>query len=41
MEALAAKKALGANASILPLKLAAANGKMDDISTLLDLYDKK
>ncbi|XP_019714056.1 envoplakin-like [Hippocampus comes] len=41
MEALVAKKALGANASILPLKLAAANAKMDDISTLLDLYDKK
>ncbi|XP_051905904.1 envoplakin [Hippocampus zosterae] len=41
MEALGAKKAPGANATILPLKLAAANAKMDDISTLLDLYDKK
>nr|XP_057905968.1 envoplakin-like [Doryrhamphus excisus] len=35
------KKPLGPNASILPLQLAAANTKMDDINSLVDLYDKK
>ncbi|XP_061702969.1 envoplakin [Syngnathoides biaculeatus] len=36
-----ANKALGPDASILPLKLAVANTKMDDIYSLIDLYDKK
>ncbi|XP_054616002.1 envoplakin-like [Dunckerocampus dactyliophorus] len=41
LDPILAKKPLGPNASILPLKLAAANTKMDDINSLVDLYDKK
>nr|XP_061829860.1 envoplakin-like [Nerophis lumbriciformis] len=41
LEPVLAKKPLGPHASILPLKLAAANTKMDDINSLIDLYDKK
>ncbi|XP_040918385.1 envoplakin [Toxotes jaculatrix] len=41
MEPILAKKPLGPIASTLPLKLSAANNKIDDISTLIDLYDKK
>ncbi|XP_049601866.1 envoplakin [Syngnathus scovelli] len=41
MDPILAKKSLGSTASILPLKLADANTKMDDIYSLIDLYDKK
>ncbi|XP_061556541.1 envoplakin [Phycodurus eques] len=41
MEPALANKALGPDASILLLKLTAANAKMDDIYSLIDLYDKK
>ncbi|XP_077412972.1 envoplakin-like [Vanacampus margaritifer] len=41
MEPVLAKKPLGPNASILPLKLTAANSKLDDIYSLIDLHDKK
>uniref|UniRef100_A0A4W6BNQ2 Envoplakin b n=1 Tax=Lates calcarifer TaxID=8187 RepID=A0A4W6BNQ2_LATCA len=41
MEPILAKKPLGPTASILPLKLSAANNKIDDLNTLIDLYNKK
>ncbi|XP_057717649.1 envoplakin [Corythoichthys intestinalis] len=41
MDTILAKKPFGPNAAILPLKLSAANTKMDDIYSLIDLYDKK
>ncbi|XP_077357173.1 envoplakin-like [Festucalex cinctus] len=41
MEPVLAKKPLGPNASMLPLQLTAANAKLDDIYSLIDLYDKK
>ncbi|KAM8845109.1 envoplakin-like [Spinachia spinachia] len=41
MEPILAKKPLGPIASTLPLKLSAANNKIDNINTLLDRYGKK
>lgn len=41
MEPILAKKPLGPTASTLPLKLSTANNKIDDINTLMDLYNKK
>ncbi|XP_029294129.1 LOW QUALITY PROTEIN: envoplakin-like [Cottoperca gobio] len=41
MEPVLAKKPLGPTASTLPHKLSAANNKLDDINTLIDLYNKK
>uniref|UniRef100_UPI0037E77371 envoplakin n=1 Tax=Semicossyphus pulcher TaxID=241346 RepID=UPI0037E77371 len=41
MEPLLAKKPLGPTTSTLPVKLSATNNKIDDINTLLDLYNKK
>ncbi|XP_077940723.1 envoplakin b [Gasterosteus aculeatus] len=41
MEPILAKKPLGPIASTLPLKLSAANNKIDNINTLLNLYSKK
>ncbi|XP_044038320.1 envoplakin-like [Siniperca chuatsi] len=41
MDPILAKKPLGPTASTLPLKLSAANNKIDDINTLIDLYNKK
>uniref|UniRef100_A0A7N6BLL2 Desmoplakin SH3 domain-containing protein n=1 Tax=Anabas testudineus TaxID=64144 RepID=A0A7N6BLL2_ANATE len=41
MDPILANKPLGPTASTLPLKLSAANNKINDISTLLDLYNKK
>uniref|UniRef100_A0A3Q2QJ67 Envoplakin b n=1 Tax=Fundulus heteroclitus TaxID=8078 RepID=A0A3Q2QJ67_FUNHE len=35
------KKPLGPQASLLPLKLSAADNKIQDINTLMDLYNKK
>ncbi|KAM6913834.1 envoplakin-like [Lycodopsis pacificus] len=41
MEPILAKKPLGPISSTLALKLTAANNKIDNINTLLDLYNKK
>ncbi|KAM7386381.1 hypothetical protein PAMA_009143 [Pampus argenteus] len=41
MEPVLAKKPLGPITSTLPLKLSAANNKINDIDTLIDLYNKK
>ncbi|KAL7378520.1 hypothetical protein ABVT39_015097 [Epinephelus coioides] len=41
MEPILANKPLGPTASILPLKLSTANNKLDDLNTLIDLYNKK
>ncbi|XP_074553494.1 envoplakin [Halichoeres trimaculatus] len=41
MEPILAKTPLGPSASTLPVKLSAANNKIDDINTLLELYNKK
>ncbi|XP_045899515.1 envoplakin isoform X2 [Micropterus dolomieu] len=41
MEPILAKKPLGPIASTLPPKLSATNNKIDDINTLIDLYNKK
>lgn len=41
MEPILAKKPLGPTASTLPVKLSATNNKIDDINTLIDLYNKK
>ncbi|XP_056256846.1 envoplakin [Seriola aureovittata] len=41
MEPILAKKPLGPTASTLPVKLSAANNKIDDINTLIDVYNKK
>ncbi|KAK5856784.1 hypothetical protein PBY51_008354 [Eleginops maclovinus] len=41
MEPILAKKPLGPTASSLPLKLSAANNKIDDINNFIDLYKKK
>ncbi|CAJ1075760.1 envoplakin [Xyrichtys novacula] len=41
MEPVLAKKPLGPTASYLPIKLRATTNKIDDINTLLDLYNKK
>ncbi|XP_041672847.1 envoplakin [Cheilinus undulatus] len=41
IEPILAKKPLGPTTSTLPVKLRAANNKIDDINTLLDLYNKK
>ncbi|XP_029365431.1 envoplakin [Echeneis naucrates] len=41
MEPILAKKPLGPTSSSLPLKLSAVNHKIDDINTLIDLYNKK
>ncbi|XP_033982963.1 envoplakin-like [Trematomus bernacchii] len=41
MEPILAKKPLGPTASSLPLKISAANNKIDDINNFIDLYKKK
>ncbi|XP_054464216.1 envoplakin [Anoplopoma fimbria] len=41
MEPILAQKPLGPISSTLPLKLSAANNKIDNINTLIDLYNKK
>ncbi|KAK2833848.1 hypothetical protein Q5P01_017737 [Channa striata] len=41
MDPILAKKPLGPTSATLPLKLSAANNKIDDISTLFNLYNKK
>ncbi|XP_042249882.1 envoplakin [Thunnus maccoyii] len=41
MDPILAKKPLGPTASTLPIKLSAADNKIDDINTLIDLYNKK
>ncbi|KAM6967033.1 envoplakin [Tautogolabrus adspersus] len=41
MEPILAKKPLGPTASTLPVKLSATNNKLDDIYSLLNLYNKK
>ncbi|XP_059203216.1 envoplakin [Centropristis striata] len=41
MEPILAKKPLGPMASTLPLKLSTANNKIDDINTLIELFNKK
>ena len=41
MEPILAKKPLGPTASSLPLKISAANNKIDDINSFIDLYKKK
>ncbi|XP_049416599.1 envoplakin-like [Epinephelus fuscoguttatus] len=41
MEPILANKPLGPTASILPLKLSTASNKLDDLNTLIDLYNKK
>lgn len=41
MEPILAKKPLGPITSTLPLKLSAATNKINDINTLIDLYNKK
>ncbi|XP_049924927.1 envoplakin-like [Epinephelus moara] len=41
MEPILANKPLGPTASVLPLKLSTANNKLDDLNTLIDLYNKK
>ncbi|XP_041812283.1 envoplakin-like [Chelmon rostratus] len=41
MEPILAKKPLGPTTSTLPPKLSATNKKIDDINTLIDLYNKK
>ncbi|XP_029996280.1 envoplakin-like [Sphaeramia orbicularis] len=41
LEPILSQKPLGPTGSTLPLKLSAANNKLDDLNTLLDLYHKK
>ncbi|KAM4717678.1 envoplakin-like isoform 2-T2 [Anableps anableps] len=41
VDPIVAKKPLGPMASMLPLKLSAADNKIHDINTLIDLYNKK
>ncbi|XP_047427751.1 envoplakin-like [Mugil cephalus] len=41
MDPILAKKPLGPNASMLPPKLSSASNKINDLNTLLDLYNKK
>lgn len=41
VEPILAKKPLGPTASSLPPKLRATNDKIDDINTLINLYNKK
>lgn len=36
-----AKKPVGPKAAMLPLKLSAADNKIHDLNTLIDLYNKK
>lgn len=41
MDPILAKKPLGPTTATLPHKLSAANNKINDINTLIDLYNKK